>query len=106
MAADEGMSAITAGTLTNLAAVLPFLLMTGLATLIFTRLLITISFAVVASLAVALTLIPMLAAQFAKIRFESGFNRLARRSASTASSNGCPTLSARAARSCCAGAGS
>ncbi len=75
--ADEVMSAITAGTLTNLAAVAPFLLITGLATLVFRELLVTISFAVIASLAVALTLVPMLAAQFAKIRFESGFNRTA-----------------------------
>ncbi len=75
--ADEVMSAITAGTLTNLAAVVPFLLVTGLATLVFRELLITISFAVIASLAVALTLVPMLAAQFAKVRFQSGFNRLA-----------------------------
>ncbi|OAB60483.1 acriflavin resistance protein [Leptolyngbya valderiana BDU 20041] len=73
--ADEVMSAITAGTLTNLAAVLPFLLVTGLATLVFRELLVTISFAVVASLAVALTLVPMLAAQFARIRFQSGFSR-------------------------------
>ena len=75
--ADEVMSAITAGTLTNLAAVVPFLLVTGLATLVFRELLVTISFAVVASLAVALTLVPMLAAQFARIRFESGFSRSA-----------------------------
>ena len=73
--ADEVISAVTAGTLTNLAAVVPFLLVTGLATLVFRELLITISFAVMASLAVALTLVPMLAAQFAKVRFESGFNR-------------------------------
>ncbi|MDT8408370.1 MAG: efflux RND transporter permease subunit [Wenzhouxiangellaceae bacterium] len=74
--ADEVMSAVTAGTLTNLAAVVPFLLITGLATLVFRELLVTISFAVIASLAVALTLVPMLAAQFARVRFESGFNRL------------------------------
>lgn len=74
--ADEVMSAITAGTLTNLAAVLPFLLITGLATLVFRELLVTISFAVMASLAVALTLVPMLAAQFAKLKFQSGFDRL------------------------------
>jgi CzcA family heavy metal efflux pump len=73
--ADEVISAITAGTLTNLAAVLPFLLITGLATLVFRELLVTISFAVVASLAVALTLVPMLAAQMAKLRFSSGFDR-------------------------------
>lgn len=73
--ADEVISAVTAGTLTNLAAVLPFLLITGLATLVFRELLVTISFAVVASLAVALTLVPMLAAQMAKLRFSSGFDR-------------------------------
>ena len=73
--ADEVISAVAAGTLTNLAAVAPFLLVTGLATLVFRELLITISFAVMASLAVALTLVPMLAAQFAKIRFQSGFDR-------------------------------
>lgn len=69
------ISAVTAGTLTNLAAVLPFLLITGLATLVFRELLVTISFAVIASLAVALTLVPMLAAQMAKLRFSSGFDR-------------------------------
>jgi len=74
-AADEVISAVTAGTLTNLAAVLPFLFITGLATLVFRELLVTISFAVVASLAVALTLVPMLAAQMAKLRFTSGFDR-------------------------------
>jgi CzcA family heavy metal efflux pump len=73
--ADEVISAITAGTLTNLAAVLPFLLITGLATLVFRELLVTISFAVMASLAVALTLVPMLAAQLARLRFHSGFAR-------------------------------
>ncbi|MGY6554057.1 MAG: efflux RND transporter permease subunit [Wenzhouxiangella sp.] len=69
--ADEVMSAITAGTLTNLAAVAPFLLITGMAALVFRELILTISFAVVASLAVALTLVPMLAAQFGKVRFRS-----------------------------------
>lgn len=70
--ADEVISAITAGTLTNLAAVAPFLLITGIAALVFRELILTISFAVVASLAVALTLVPMLAAQFGKLRFQSG----------------------------------
>jgi multidrug efflux pump subunit AcrB len=74
---DEVISAVVAGTVTNLAAVLPFLLITGLATLVFRELLVTISFAVVASLAVALTLVPMLAAQFARLRFSSGFARTA-----------------------------
>ncbi len=73
--ADEVISAITAGTLTNLAAVVPFLLITGLASLVFRELILTISFAVVASLAVALTLVPMLAAQMGKLRVCSGLNR-------------------------------
>ena len=74
-ASDEVISAITAGTLTNLAAVAPFLLITGMASLVFRELILTISFAVVASLAVALTLVPMLAAQFGKVRFRSGIDR-------------------------------
>ena len=73
--ADEVISAITAGTLTNLAAVAPFLLITGMASLVFRELILTISFAVVASLAVALTLVPMLSAQFGKVRFRSGLDR-------------------------------
>jgi hydrophobe/amphiphile efflux-1 (HAE1) family protein len=73
--ADEVISAITAGTLTNLAAVAPFLLITGMAALVFRELILTISFAVIASLAVALTLVPMLAAQFGKVRFRSGLDR-------------------------------
>jgi multidrug efflux pump subunit AcrB len=72
--ADEVISAITAGTLTNLAAVVPFLLITGMAALVFRELILTISFAVVASLAVALTVVPMLAAQFGKVTFRSKFN--------------------------------
>ncbi len=75
--AQEVISAITAGTLTNLAAVVPFLLITGMAALVFRELILTISFAVVASLAVALTLVPMLSAQFGKVQYRSGLNRTA-----------------------------
>ncbi|TVQ31455.1 MAG: efflux RND transporter permease subunit [Phycisphaeraceae bacterium] len=73
----EVASAIVAGTLTNLAAVVPFLLITGLAALIFRDLILTISFAIVATLASALTLVPMLAALLGKVRFESGLHRSA-----------------------------
>ena len=73
--AREVGSAITASTLTNLAAVLPFLLITGMAALIFRELILTISFAIVASLAVALTLVPMLAALLSQVRFQSGLDR-------------------------------
>ena len=69
--AGEVASAVTASTTTNLAAVVPFLLVTGLSALIFRELILTISFAILASLAVALTLVPMLSAQLAKIRFSS-----------------------------------
>ena len=69
--AAEVSSAIVASTTTNLAAVLPFLLVSGLAALIFKELILTISFAILASLAVALTLVPMLSAQLAKVRFTS-----------------------------------
>ena len=73
--AAEVTSAVVASTTTNLAAVLPFLLVSGLAALIFQELILTISFAILASLPVALTLVPMLSAQLAKIRFTSGLSR-------------------------------
>lgn len=73
--AAEVQSAITAGTLTNLAAVLPFLLVSGLAALIFRDLILTISFAILATLAAALTLVPMLAAQLMKLNLDSGLSR-------------------------------
>jgi CzcA family heavy metal efflux pump len=70
--AAEVQSAVVASTLTNLAAVVPFLLIIGLAALIFRELILTISFAILASLGVALTVVPMMSAHLAKIRFESG----------------------------------
>ena len=75
--AAEVTSAVVAATLTNLAAVVPFLLITGLAALIFRELILTISFAIVASLGVALTLVPMLAAQMARVQRTSGLSRAA-----------------------------
>ena len=69
--AGEVASAVTASTITNLAAVVPFLLISGLASLLFSELLITISFATAISLVVALTLVPMLAAQLFRIRASS-----------------------------------
>ena len=79
-AAHEGagqvQTAVVASTTTNLAAVLPFLLITGLASLIFRELILTISFAIFASLWVALMLVPMMAAQMAKVRFSLRLDRL------------------------------
>jgi CzcA family heavy metal efflux pump len=62
-AAAEVNSPIIASTTTNLAAVLPFLFISGLVGLLFRELIFTISAAIVASLVVALTLVPMLAAR-------------------------------------------
>ncbi len=73
-AAEVG-NAIIASTTTNLASVAPFLLITGLAALIFRELILTISFAILASLPLALTLVPMLAAQLGKVQFSSGLER-------------------------------
>ena len=60
-AASEINSAIVAATSTNLAAVLPFLFIGGLIGLLFRELIFTISAAIVASMIVALTLVPALA---------------------------------------------
>jgi hydrophobe/amphiphile efflux-1 (HAE1) family protein len=82
--AAEVVSAITAGTLTNLAAVLPFLLVTGVASLVFQEMILTIGFAIIATLAAALTLVPSLAALLGRVSLSSrigqsrligGFNR-------------------------------
>ncbi len=66
-AAKEVNSAIVASTTTNLAAVLPFLFAGGLVGLLFKELIITISAAIVASLVIALTLVPALSAQLGSI---------------------------------------
>ena len=78
-AADVGSrqvaSAVVASTVTNLASVVPFLLISGLAALIFRELILTISFANIAALGVALTLVPMLSAKLARVRWTSGLER-------------------------------
>jgi multidrug efflux pump subunit AcrB len=61
-------SPIVAATVTSLASVVPFLLITGLSALVFRELILTVSISHLASLPVALTLVPMLAAQLGKIR--------------------------------------
>ena len=73
--AAEVQGAVVASTTTNLAAVAPFLLMTGMSALIFKELILTISFAILASLPLALTIVPMLAAQLGKVKFSSGMDR-------------------------------
>ncbi|HDN27565.1 MAG TPA: efflux RND transporter permease subunit [Thioploca sp.] len=60
-AVGEITSAIVAATTTNLAAIVPFLFIVGLVGLLFRELIFTISAAMVASLVVALTVVPALA---------------------------------------------
>ncbi len=62
-AAAEVNSPIIASTTTNLAAVVPFLFISGLIGLLFRELIFTISAAIAASMMVALTLVPALAAR-------------------------------------------
>jgi len=62
-AVSEVTSAVIASTTTNLAAVLPFLFIGGLVGLVFRELIVTISAAIVASLIVAVTVVPSLAAR-------------------------------------------
>ena len=73
---QEVESSLVASTSTNLVAVLPFLLIGGFIALIFNELILTVSFAVAASVVVALTVIPMLASRLLAIPQSSGIGRL------------------------------
>ncbi|MGQ4646999.1 efflux RND transporter permease subunit [Lyngbya aestuarii] len=64
-------SALLASTSTNLVAVLPFLLIGGFFSLLFSELILTISFSVAASLVVALTVVPMLTSRLLTVRWSS-----------------------------------
>ncbi len=68
-------SALFASTTTNLVAVLPFLLIGGFISLLFNELVLTVSFAVAASLVVALTVVPALTARLLAVRQSSGVNK-------------------------------
>jgi len=78
-AAQEVNSAIVASTTTNLAAVLPFLFIGGLVGLLFRELIFTISSAILASMVIALTLVPALASRVRNVsesRFRARINRM------------------------------
>jgi multidrug efflux pump subunit AcrB len=72
----EVESSLVASTAANLVSVLPFLLVGGFVSLLFNELILTICFAVIASLIVALTVVPMLAARLFSIERSSGLERL------------------------------
>ncbi|PLZ95765.1 cation transporter [Fischerella thermalis CCMEE 5268] len=67
-------SALLASTSTNLVSVLPFLLIGGFISLLFNELILTISFAVAASILIAITVVPMLASRMLAWRTSSGLS--------------------------------
>ena len=75
-AAAEVHSAIVASTATNLSAVLPFLFIGGLVGLLFRELIFTVSAAILASMLIALTLVPALAARIDGERRERPLQRV------------------------------
>ena len=68
---QEVESALVASTSTNLVAVLPFLLIGGFISLLFNELILTISFAVAASILIAVTVVPMLTSRLLAVRWSS-----------------------------------
>jgi multidrug efflux pump subunit AcrB len=72
---SEIESALIASTSTNLVVILPFLLLGGFLSLLFNQLILTISFAVVASIAIAITVVPMLASRLLDIPWSSRLNQ-------------------------------
>lgn len=71
----EVESSLVASTAANLVSVLPFILVGGFVSLLFNELILTICFAVIASLVVALTVVPMLSARLFTIQRSSGLNQ-------------------------------
>jgi HAE1 family hydrophobic/amphiphilic exporter-1 len=78
-AASEGTAtvgmAITASTLTTIAVFLPLLMLKGILQVFFKELAFAIIFALIASLGIALTLIPMLASRFLKMQTPNASGR-------------------------------
>ncbi|MEO1763887.1 MAG: efflux RND transporter permease subunit [Cyanobacteria bacterium J06629_18] len=72
----EVESALIASTSTNLVVVLPFLLVGGLISLLFNELILTISFAVAASILIAVTVVPMLTSRMLRWKISSKVNQL------------------------------
>ncbi len=72
--AQEVESALVAATAANLVSVIPFLLIGGFIALLFNELILTISFAVAASLLVAITVVPMLTSRLLAIPWSSGIS--------------------------------
>lgn len=71
---QEVESALVASTATNLVAVLPFLMIGGLFSLLFRELIITVSLAIAASLLLAVTVVPALCSRLLGIKRSSGIS--------------------------------
>ncbi|OIP75397.1 MAG: cation transporter [Oscillatoriales cyanobacterium CG2_30_44_21] len=74
VSSTEVESALIASTSTNLVVILPFLLLGGFLALLFNQLILTISFAVLASIVVAITVVPMMASRLLAIPWSSRLN--------------------------------
>jgi len=68
LGANEVAAAVTASTLTTIAVFLPIVFVEGITSTLFTELAMTVTFSLISSLGVALTLIPMLSANILKIK--------------------------------------
>lgn len=75
VSSTEIESALVASTSTNLVVIFPFLLLGGFLSLLFNQLILTISFAVLASIVVAITVVPMLASRLLAIPWSSHLDR-------------------------------
>ncbi|BAZ37428.1 acriflavin resistance protein [Calothrix sp. NIES-4101] len=73
---QEVESALIASTSTNLVAVLPFLLIGGFISLLFNELILTISFAVAASILIAVTVVPMMTSRMLAWPFSSRIGKI------------------------------
>ncbi|MBN2041593.1 MAG: efflux RND transporter permease subunit [Spirochaetes bacterium] len=76
LGSDEMAMAITASTLTTICVYLPFLFTEGLASQLFRQMALTISFSLLISLIIALTLIPTLTSKFVKNIHEDSYRNI------------------------------
>jgi len=74
VSSTEIESALIASTSTNLVVIFPFLLLGGFLSLLFNQLILTISFAVAASIAIAVMIVPMMASRLLAIPWSSRLN--------------------------------
>ena len=71
---SEIESALVASTSTNLVVIFPFLLLGGFLSLLFNQLILTISFGNIAAIAIAITVVPMLASRLLAVPWSSRLN--------------------------------